>query len=541
MLLNPSRSSGGCDPAASALTSRSGADASERALLALRCVGAASLQSVLDGTGAQLAALVVMTRRPVDGGEVPLLSALAAVDPAMETAGAAQLHAAVSSLSRSGHAGELTAFVGRLAQAPLFREAGAEPVTVIRKPPLSAVVLRSAARAREVRPPDVAVLFQCSRQLHAALGSFELCQAAAAAGHELAFAGVSEAFLRLDEQTRAIAAHSDVPVLIAGERGAGKEAVAYALHYYSARRRGPFGVVNAGALQPELYASELFGCRRGSYTGATDDRTGRFEAAEGGTLFFDEITEMPPQVYAGLLRAFDHGEIQKLGDTRARRIDTRIVAATNRDLDGLVSDGRFPADLYDRVSALHIAVPPLRDRPADIPLLASFYLKRYCRSSNGHPTGNDAPCEGCRTSGRALCLDDDVMAAFGRYHWPGNVRELKNVIVRLKAACSGGRISARDVGRVIGARTPSPVQTIPAEQTLDGIVRLHICSTLQRAGWNKSAAARTLGVPLSTLVSKMKRLQIPQRDGAGCDRAQPTLRSGVGGAAARAVSGARDA
>jgi len=204
-------------------------------------------------------------------------------------------------------------------------------------------------------------------------------------------------------------------VLVSGETGTGKELVARAIHYNSPRREASFVTVNCGALPDSLVEAELFGYRKGAFTGADSNRAGKFEAADGGTLFLDEVGEIPFDLQGKILRAAQTGEIDRIGQDRPSRIDVRIVAATNRDLEQSIADGTFRRDLYYRLAVVQIAVPPLRERRDDIPLLAQHFLARFGERS--------------RRSG--LRFPPEVFALFDRYPWPGNVRELENAVERM--------------------------------------------------------------------------------------------------------------
>ncbi len=373
--------------------------------------------------------------------------------------------------------------------------------------PIHVFMLLESARDPGLEFGSLPLMCECRDRLQAALDSYGMCLNAARKGHPIAFVGASESFLELGSRIRSVAAYSDWPVLITGERGTGKEAAAYAIHYYSARRDGPFVIVNSAALHPELYAVELFGCRKGAFTGAAENRVGRFEAANGGTLFFDEITEMPRPLFAGLLRAVENGEVQKIGENRASTVNVRVIAATNRDIEKLVAEGLFPADLYDRISVLQINVPPLRERKSDIPLLVSYFLRKYCPpSASNH---EQDPCRDCYGRSRVRCLDPQTLEKLIELDWPGNVRELQNTVVRLRAESPAARISAGQLPfhRRISLHSP---EESSGDQTLDSILRRHILAILERVAWNKSAAARILDIPLSTLISKMKRLGLPK-------------------------------
>jgi transcriptional regulator with GAF, ATPase, and Fis domain len=320
----------------------------------------------------------------------------------------------------------------------------------------------------------------------------------------IGFVGKSGAFCRLAEQLKRIAKQVDAPVLITGERGAGKELAALAIHYYGPRRDKPFLAVNCAALHNDLYVAELFGYRKGAFTGAVGDRLGKFRSAEGGTLFLDEITEIPPTVSAGLLRALDHGEIQCLGYDQPIKVNVRILAATNRDIRRMVEENKFPADVFDRLNVLSVRVPPLREREEDIPVLVSYFCRKFCVGLAAEDTGL---CKVCMETGRVECLEAQVLQVLKNYSWPGNIRELKNTVIKLITESEGGKIGTHHLPTEVANAASKIAGEVPS-LALDTALRDHISGVLNLTRWNRSAAAKLLGLPLSTLVSKMKRLQI---------------------------------
>jgi len=280
------------------------------------------------------------------------------------------------------------------------------------------------------------------------------------------------------------AATSSLTVLISGETGTGKELVAKVIHANGPRRDRPFLSVNCAALPEALLESELFGHRKGAFTGATEDRKGLFEAADGGTLFLDEVGEMSPSLQAKLLRALETGEVRRLGETQIKRVDVRVIAATNRDLEKDVRDGRFRRDLFYRLNIFPIRIPPLRERREDIPLLAGHFLK---------DTGK-------RLSPEAL----DLLV---KYDWPGNVRELKNEMERA-AVLAEGNVIGPDVlsDRIRTSTKPSFRGTL--REILDRTEREVIERVLKECKGNRSEAARRLGLSRWSLLRKMERLGI---------------------------------
>jgi two-component system response regulator HupR/HoxA len=290
----------------------------------------------------------------------------------------------------------------------------------------------------------------------------------------------------------------DVSVLITGESGTGKELAARALHYNSQRWDKPFVVENCGALPDELLESELFGYKRGAFTGAVEDRTGLFERADGGTVFLDEIGEVSPAFQVKLLRVLQEGEIRPLGSGRTRKVDVRIIAATNKNLEQEVREGRFREDLYYRLTTVNIAVPPLRNRSGDIPALAHALLENAMQHLGKQVEG----------------FSEEALACMQRYHWPGNVRELQNEIQHML-------VMAQD--KTLGADLLSPrvLHAAPLEEEadtamvagLDGSLKDRIEAleariireVLIRHRWNKSRAAKELGLSRVGLRNKLER------------------------------------
>jgi two-component system response regulator HydG len=306
---------------------------------------------------------------------------------------------------------------------------------------------------------------------------------------ELASEMIGESVLmrELAAMIRAVAP-SEASVLILGESGTGKELVAKALHQGSLRRKKPLVTVNCAALAENLLESELFGHEKGAYTGAQRQRDGRFVQADGGTLFLDEIGEMAPALQAKLLRALQQGEVQRLGSDRPVRVDVRVIAATNRDLEAEVRDGGFREDLYYRLNVIALRVPALRERPEDIPLLARHFLGLFAQRN--------------RKSFRGF--SPRVMDLMLHYEWPGNVRELENVVERAVILSPGELVTEADLpANLRGAEKGPDAQ--PAGPSLEDAEREAIARTLEQVGNNKSEAARILGVTRVTLRNKMKK------------------------------------
>jgi len=289
--------------------------------------------------------------------------------------------------------------------------------------------------------------------------------------------------LRLMERVAA----SDANVLVLGEHGTGKEVVARSLHAASARRDRPFVAVNLGAIPDSLFESELFGHMRGAFTDAKADRIGRFELADGGTLFLDEIANLPQAQQAKLLRVLESGEFERVGASRARRADVRVIAATNADIQAEVKAGRFREDLLFRLNTVEIRLPPLRERRADVPLLAAHFQRRY--AARYHKAAKEfAP---------------DAMELLLRHSWPGNVRELDHAVERAMLIAEGGRVQARDFG--LGGNAGGDGAAALEQMSLEDVERVLIQKALTRAAGNVSDAAKALGLSRSALYRRLKR------------------------------------
>ncbi len=302
--------------------------------------------------------------------------------------------------------------------------------------------------------------------------------------------GESPLMRQLGEMIRGAAAASST-VLITGETGTGKELVANAVHYESARAGGPLVKVNCAALTESLLESELFGHERGAFTGAEKSRAGRFERADGGTLFLDEITEMGAHVQAKLLRVLQGDPFERVGGEKPIEVDVRIVAATNRDPEGAVAEGKLRQDLYYRLNVVRLDVPPLRDRREDIPLLAELFL-----SASAARAGREA-------SG----ITPEALEALARHDWPGNVRELENCIERALIMCHGGEIAPSDLPPPLSAGAEAAGQE-PDTLNLKKLEERALLGALSQSGWNKAQAAKALGIYPASLYKKMKRFGI---------------------------------
>ena len=288
------------------------------------------------------------------------------------------------------------------------------------------------------------------------------------------------------------AARSDIPVLFEGESGVGKEVFARAVHAASARAAGPFVAVNCGALPEALVESILFGHERGAFTGATERRDGRFAEAHGGVLFLDEIGELPLAAQVKLLRALQSREIDPVGAARSRAVDIRLICATNRDLRREVAAGRFREDLFYRVAAFPVRVPPLRERPEDVAPLARAALDRLA-AADGRP---------------APPLGEDAIAALRARAWPGNVRELENAVHRALVLSDGAPLSAAHFEQpgLSAAEVEDPASATAPERTLAEVEEAHIRAVFARCGGAVAETARRLGIGRSTLYRKLEAL-----------------------------------
>ncbi len=285
---------------------------------------------------------------------------------------------------------------------------------------------------------------------------------------------------------------TDITVLIQGETGTGKELAAHAIHRHSRRAAAPFIVFDCGAVAPNLIESELFGHEKGAFTDAVKSRQGAFELADGGTLFLDEIGELALSLQPKLLRALDRHEVRRVGAEQTVKVNVRVVAATNRDLEKEVKAGRFREDLFYRLSAVSISLPPLRKRREDIELIASHLLKGISAEADKKLTG----------------LSSEAAAALAAYSWPGNVRELRNVLERASALSDGKRIEARDLFLTQGKKS-STLEGLSGK-TLEEIEKAAIQATLRSVAGNKTETAKLLGIAYSTLYEKMKKYGIKE-------------------------------
>jgi DNA-binding NtrC family response regulator len=301
--------------------------------------------------------------------------------------------------------------------------------------------------------------------------------------------GTSGALKAALEQVEVVAP-TESTVLILGETGTGKELIARAIHNISSRSKRAFVKLNCAAIPSGLLESELFGHERGAFTGAVAQKIGRFELANGGTLFLDEVGDIPLELQPKLLRVLQEHEFERLGSTRTQRVDVRMVAATNRDLEQMVADKQFREDLYFRLNVFPIRIPPLRDRAGDIPLLVRYYVEKYTQRMNK----------------RIETIPEEAMAALCRYSWPGNIRELQNLVERAVILTPGSILQIQ-----INQLQPSGLIASTVGGTLEDVERQRILEALRETGaviGGRQGAAARLGLKRTTLLSKMQRLGI---------------------------------
>lgn len=310
--------------------------------------------------------------------------------------------------------------------------------------------------------------------------------------------GESRAMQEIFEQISKVAP-TNGRVLIFGESGTGKELIARAIHENSPRRDGSFIKVNCAAIPEELIESELFGSEKGAYTGATETREGKFSLADGGTIFLDEVGDMSLKVQAKVLRVLQEGEFEKVGSHKTRKVDVRVLAATNKDLGQEVQAGRFREDLFFRLNVVPIVSPPLRRHKEDIPILVEHFVDSYCRD-NGY---------------RRKQLTPEAMKSLRTYDWPGNVRELKNIIERLMIMCPSDTIDVTDLPPHIQSPTAQIPLKMESGMTLkelkESTEREYILATLKKNKWNVSQTAKDLDIDRTNLHKKIKSYGLSER------------------------------
>jgi DNA-binding NtrC family response regulator len=318
--------------------------------------------------------------------------------------------------------------------------------------------------------------------------------------------GISPKMLKVYEIIEKIA-DTDCTLLITGESGTGKELIAKTIHYNSSRSQRPFVPINCAAIPASLLESELFGYEKGAFTGAFNTRIGRFELANNGTLFLDEIGDLDPSLQAKLLRVIQEKEFERVGGVKTIKVDVRIIAATNQNLEELTKIGRFREDLFYRLNVVQLHVPPLRERREDIPLLLDYYVNEFSKKMKRNP----------------FEFSDDTMECLLNYHWPGNVRELRNLVEGLMILVKGNKVTLSDLPeRFLQKSTLSLKKSdqgiehyllqdrdeINLENTLYIIERALILRALKKAKGVKSKAAKLLGIKRTTLIEKLKRIEI---------------------------------
>ncbi|MFI5398732.1 MAG: sigma 54-interacting transcriptional regulator [Candidatus Binatia bacterium] len=347
-----------------------------------------------------------------------------------------------------------------------------------------AVGLKNAEYVREIRRQQAQIEELRTRLEAENVVLRSEVRAASQFGEIIGSSGALQRALALVEKV----APTNASVLVTGETGTGKELIARAIHEISPRRAGPLISVNCPAIPPELAESELFGHERGAFTGALAARPGKFELAHGGTIFLDEVADLPMRVQVKLLRVLQEHETQRVGGCQVHKLDLRVVAASNRDLEQEMRAQRFREDLYYRLAAVRVEMPALRERLEDVPMLASFFLERAARTHRRAITG----------------FTPEALAALGRYSWPGNVRELQNVIERAVLLCTGEVIRPEYLSDLAAAGVASSSASLQA--SLRDEKRRRIEQALAQTGGNQAAAARLLGLSPSNLARLMKRL-----------------------------------
>ncbi len=363
-----------------------------------------------------------------------------------------------------------------------------------KKQQIGAIYLDSVTRRGRFTPTHLPFLSAVANQAAVALENAELYQSLRDENRRLrsevqrmhGFEGIigQSAAIRDVFETMTRVLDTSATVMLSGESGTGKELVARAIHYNGERKDHPFVAVFCGSLPESLLESELFGHRKGAFTGATSDKKGLFEAAHRGTIFLDEVSELSPRMQTSLLRVLQEGEIKRVGDESTRRVDVRVISATNRPLKELVGEKEFRDDLYYRLNTIEIELPPLRQRRPDIPLLANHFLDKYAVGSRDYVNG----------------FTPDALEALRSYSWPGNVRELENTIERAVVLARGDSIHADDL------RLPTDDSVLPAETglPLKEMERRYVLQTMESYEGNVTATAEALGVSRRWLHYRLK-------------------------------------
>ncbi len=310
------------------------------------------------------------------------------------------------------------------------------------------------------------------------------------------FIGQSEGIVTLKKLATRVA-ETDSTVMIRGESGTGKDLIARAIHTSSNRAKGPFVTINCAALPETLLESELFGYKKGAFTGAIKDKEGLFKVADGGTFFLDEVGNTSMSIQVKLLRVLEDKQITPVGDTKPIQVDVRLIAATNADLEEMAKAEKFRADLFYRLNVLPIFIPPLRERREDIPILTNFFVRKFCERNN---TGTKS-------------IDKAVMEALVKYDWPGNVRELENSIERAVLLTRGENIELSDLpSRILDSHSkPLVTEDVPKTPTLESIEKAYIYYVMDQTQGKKAQAAKILGIDNSTLYRKLEKYKLSDK------------------------------
>ncbi len=341
--------------------------------------------------------------------------------------------------------------------------------------------------SKPLKPGYVALVVERAMERERLKREVEILSGEAGERYHLVVAKSSNMNLAVDSAKMAATARSTV--LLLGESGTGKELFARAIHNWSERKSGPFIAVNCVGLSKELFESELFGHEKGSFTGAHQLKKGKMELAHGGTVFLDEIGDISTEIQTKLLRFLQEKEFERVGSTKPIQVDVRIIAATNRKLVELVKEGRFRDDLYYRLNVVPIALPPLRERKEDIPVLVDYFLRRFSKETKKNFTD----------------VTPEAMEKLMSYEWPGNARELANTIERAIVMGRGPQITLQDLSPVIGSKAPDAVvDGLPYREALDACRQQIILRTLSRTQGNRAAAAKLLGIERRHLLRLMK-------------------------------------